>query len=219
MKNIYNDVEAVLEKYHKIGIMVSGGLDSTVLAYLLFDIRNKTGRKNEFSLFVVPRPDDSYAHAHRVIDYLENHFNLKTELNVVGSGDLHHTKQVASGIQDAVENYNCDVILTAITTNPENANPPVRLPTYQYGTFLDDKGVAYDGPKRIKSWSPKVFDVFWDYTKINTVKVIKDLGLNEITNITHTCTGSKTLRCGRCWQCCERAWGYQMNGIEDTGTM
>lgn len=219
MKNIYKDVEAVLEKYQNIGIFISGGLDSTVLAYLLFDIRNKTNRKNKLSLFVVPRPDNSYEHALRVIDYLEKTFDMSTDLNVVGTGDVHHTKQLTSGLKEAVEKYECDIYLTAITTNPENANPAEKLPNYQYDTFKDENGVPYNGPKRIKSWSPKVFDVFWDYTKIDTVRVIKEMGLTEIPNITHTCTGSKSLRCGRCWQCCERAWGFERNNYKDTGTM
>jgi hypothetical protein len=219
MKNIYKDVEAVLEKYQNIGIMISGGLDSTVLAYLLFDIRNKTNRKNKLSLFVVPRPDDSHHHALRVAKYLENTFGVSISLTVVGTGDVHHTKQVTSGLKEAVENYDCDVYVTAITTNPEDADPPEKLANYRYGAFVDEKGVPYNGPKRIKSWSPKVFDVFWDYTKEDTVRVVKEMGLTDIPNITHTCTGSKSLRCGQCWQCCERAWGFQKNNYEDTGTM
>ena len=47
MKNILSDVEEVLEKYHKIGLMVSGVLDSTLLAYLLLHFKHKNKKDNK----------------------------------------------------------------------------------------------------------------------------------------------------------------------------
>jgi hypothetical protein len=214
MKNILLDVESILKKYHNIGVMVSGGLDSTLLAYLLYDIRNKNELTNQIQLFVVPRPDDSYLHVQRVVRYLDKHFNMKSDIIIAGTGDVHHSKQLASGLKEVIQKYDCDVFLTAITTNP-----PEKLPNYQYGTFKDENGVAYDGPNRIKSNHPRIVDAFWDYTKKDTVKLIKDLNLTEIMNLSHTCTGSKLIRCGKCWQCCERAWGFSQNNFKDTGKM
>lgn len=214
MKNILSDVEVILEKYHSIGVMVSGGLDSTLLAYLLHDIKNKTNKTNQIHFFVVPRPDDSTIHAERIVNYLDSHFNMKSVINIVGSGDVHHSKQLTSGLKEVIEKYDCDIFLTATTTNP-----PEKLPGYAYGQFKDSDGTVYDGPSRVKSWHPKVFDIFWDYNKKDTVKLIKDLNLTELMNITHTCTGSKLLRCSKCWQCCERAWGFSQNNFEDTGKM
>lgn len=206
MKNIHDEVKLVLEKYHNIGVMVSGGLDSTLLAYLLLTYRTD----NVIRLFVVPRPDDSHNHALRIGEYLNKTFNVELELNVVGNGDVHHSKQVTSGLKEAIENYNCDIFLTSVTKNPESLQPPEMLHNYNYGGFI---------PKRVKSWHNKVYDVFWNYTKECTVAVIKELQLNEIVELSHTCTTSKTVRCGRCWQCCERQWAFNKNDYEDKGTM
>lgn len=214
MRNIITDLEGLLEKYQSIGLLVSGGLDSTLLAYLLYDIKSKKNLTNTFQFFVVPRPDDSVLHVNRIVDYIGNHFNVPTTIHVVGTGDLHHSKQVTSGIKDAIENYDCDIFLSSITTNP-----PEKLPNYAYGTFLEPDGTPYDGPTRIKSWHPKLIDPFWDYTKEDTVRIIKDYNLVDIMNLTHTCTGSKSTRCNKCWQCCERSWAFNKNNFVDTGTM
>lgn len=215
MKNILSDVEEVLEKYHKIGLMVSGGLDSTLLAYLLLHFKYKNKKTNEIVFFVVPRPDDSVVHVNRVVDYLDNHFNQpKSTIHIVGTGDLHHSKQVTSGMKEAVMNYDCDMYLSSTTTNP-----PELLPGYAYNTIPDINGTFYNGPVRKKSWHPKLIDIFWDYTKKDTVKIIKDMSLVDIMNITHTCTDSNYLKCGRCWQCCERTWAFKQNDFIDTGTM
>jgi hypothetical protein len=215
MKNILSDVEEVLEKYHKIGLMVSGGLDSSLLAYLLLHFKYKNQKNNEIVFFVVPRPDDSVVHVNRVVDYLDNHFNQpKSTIHIVGTGELHHSKQVTSGMKDAVLNYDCDIYLSSTTTNP-----PELLPNYEYGKFREPDGTPYNGPIRKKSWHPKLIDIFWDYTKEDTVKIVKDMNLVEIMNLTHTCTGSKLLRCEKCWQCCERAWAFNKNNFVDTGTM
>jgi hypothetical protein len=215
MKNILTDVEEILEKYRKIGLLVSGGLDSSLLAYLLHDIKYKTNRNNSFEFFVVPRPDDSVVHVNRIVDYLDNQFNQpKSTIHIVGRGDLHHSKQVTSGMTEAVLNYDCDIYLSATTTNP-----PELLPNYKYGFFREPDGTPYNGPVRKKSYHPKLIDIFWDYTKEDTVKIIKDYDLADIMNLTHTCTGSKSTRCNACWQCCERAWAFKKNNLIDTGTM
>lgn len=214
MKNILTDLEGLLEKYHSIGLFVSGGLDSTLLAYLLHDLSQKKNLNNNFKFFVVPRPDDSVIHVNRIVDYIGKHFNVGTTIHVVGTGDTHHSKQVTSGIREAIENYYCDIFLSSITKNPSE-----KLPNYAYGTFLEPDGTPYDGPIRKKSWHPKLLDPFLDYTKEDTVKLIKDYNLVDIMNLTHTCTGSKSIRCNRCWQCCERSWAFDKNNFTDTGTM
>lgn len=215
MKNIYNDVQAILDKHQKIGVMVSGGLDSAVLTYLLLSLK----KDNTIELFVVPRPDDSHQHVLRVKAYLDNLFDVNLSVHVVGNGDVHHSKQVTTGIKEAVEQHDCDIYLTSTTKNPESLDPPEMLSGYKYGTFLSPEGIPYNGPKRVRSWHSKVFDVFWEYSKKDIVAIVKEKQLDGLASITHTCTASKTLRCGRCWQCCERAWAFEKNDYEDKGTM
>lgn len=217
---ILTDIENLVKTYNTIGVFISGGVDSTLLAYLLNDFKIKIKPDLTIKYFCVKRPDDSELHAKRIVNYIDEKFGLNTSnINFVGTGNTHHSAQVRSGMIDALDNYEFDVVLTAITKNPESLDPPELLPDYEYGRFVDPDGSVYNGPKRVKAKNPKVLNPFWDYTKADTVKIIKDLNLLDIPNITHTCTASKTIKCGKCWQCCERAWAFYKNDFIDTGTM
>lgn len=215
MDSILNNLETIVKNNRVVGISVSGGLDSTLLAYLLHDIKYKLDSDTCFKFFCVDRPDDSIVHARRIVDYIDNHFNQpRSEIYVVGNGSLHHTEQVRSGMKEAITNHDLDLLVTGVTKNPDEL-----LPNYAYDSFKDPDGTLYNGPVRVKPINPKFVNPFWDVTKEQTVKIIKELNLIDIPQITHTCTGSKTTRCNRCWQCCERAWAFLKNDFIDTGTM
>jgi 7-cyano-7-deazaguanine synthase in queuosine biosynthesis len=220
MDTIITNLENLIKNNKVIGISISGGLDSTLLAYLLHDIKYKTNSDISLKFFCVPRPDDSIVHARRIVDYIDSQFNQSTSvIHCVGQGDLHHSEQVKSGMREAIQKYDLDILVSAVTKNPEICDPPEYLPNYAYGSFLEKDGTPYNGPVRVKPQNPKFINPFWDNTKADTVRLIKDLNLTEIPKITHTCTGSKTLRCNQCWQCCERAWAFAKNNLIDTGTM
>jgi hypothetical protein len=220
MNKILVDLEHLIKNNKVIGVSISGGMDSTLLAYLLHDIKYKTNSEVSLKFFCVPRPDDSIVHSQRIMNYIDNHFNQPPSMIYsVGRGDLHHTEQVKSGIKEAIQTHDLDILLSGVTKNPESCDPPEYLPNYKYDYFKDLDGTPYNGPVRIKSTHQKIINPFWDITKEEIVKLIKELDLMDIPTITHTCTGSKSLRCNQCWQCCERAWAFAKNNLIDTGTM
>jgi hypothetical protein len=220
MNTILSDIENIIKNHKTIGIAVSGGLDSTLLAYLLTYTKYKLQSSAELKYFCVPRPDDSILHARRVVDYIDRWFNQPpSTIYSVGQGDLHHSEQVKSGMREAIQTHNLDILVAGVTMNPESCNPPEYLPNYEYGKFTEPDGTPYNGPIRVKPQNPKFINPFWNVTKEETVALMKEMQLTEIPNITHTCTGSKSKRCGVCWQCCERAWAFAKNDLIDTGTM
>ena len=220
MNTILSDLENLIKSHKTIGISISGGIDSTLLAYLLHDIKYKTNSDVKLVFFCVPRPDDSIIHAQRIVDYIDKEFNQSpSQLHSVGNGDLYHAEQVKSGMREAIQKYELDILVTGVTKNPEDLDPPQYLPNYKYNTFQNPDGTYYNGPIRVKPLNPKFISPFWNISKEETVKLIKELNLTEIPNITHTCTGSKDIRCNKCWQCCERAWAFYKNNMIDTGTM
>jgi tRNA(Ile)-lysidine synthase TilS/MesJ len=220
MTEVLTNLEHILKTNHKIGISVSGGLDSTLLAYLAQDIKRKNNLSCTIEYFCVDRPDDSVVHVKRVVKYIDSYFNQPlSTIHIVGDGKLHHTEQVKSGMREAVQKFDIDVLLTGVTKTPESCDPPEYLPNYEYGKFVGGDGIPYNGPVRVKTKNPKFINPFWDITKVETVKLIKELNLSFIPKLTHTCTGSKTVRCNKCWQCCERAWAFSKNNFIDIGAM
>lgn len=220
MNEVLINLENVVRANHKIGISISGGLDSTLLAYLVQDIKRKNNLDCVVEYFCVDRPDNSVIHAKRIVNHLDSHFNLpESTIHIVGDGSLHHTEQVKSGMREAVQKFDIDVLLTGVTKTPESCTPPRYLPNYEYNKFGNHNDKPYNGPVRVKTQNPKFINPFWDITKVETVKLIKELDLSFIAKITHTCTTSKTIRCNKCWQCCERAWAFSENNFVDIGVM
>jgi hypothetical protein len=198
---LISNIEAILMKHKSIGLLVSGGFDSTLLSYLAHDLRNKLKTDNVFEFFTVPRYDDSVIHAKRIIDYIDNKFNkTPTAWHIVGNPDLHFTQQVSSGITEALTNFKFEMLLTG-----DNIVPPIdEVP---------------GGPPRKRGDHPRLYKPFFDCTKDVMLQLCIDQGLTEIMEITHTCTESKTLRCNLCWQCRERAWAFKQCNYVDPGTM
>src|SRR5690606_8055048 len=99
MNDILIEIDKLISTYGTIGIFVSGGFDSAMLSYLAHESKLRTGSSVKFEFFTVPRFDDSKVHARRIIDFIENQFNISnTPWHIVGNPSLHHSRQVSSGI-------------------------------------------------------------------------------------------------------------------------
>jgi len=201
MDAMIDEVKKVLDRYKAIGIFLSGGLDSSLLAYLLHTYKTP---EHKFVFYTVPRHDDSVLHAQRIINYLDQKFNCPSRTLIKrGDPDLHHSQQVLSGIRLAVKEKKVDVLLLGDTAMP-------------YETELASQAGA---PERVKSSNPFVEQPFLGFTKKDTVQLAVEMKLDELINLTHSCTQSVLLRCNACWQCQERAWAFRECGYTDTGTM
>lgn len=187
-----------LSKADSFGFFISGGFDSAVLLYACCLIHEQENLPSRFEVFTVPRHDDSIVHSARIVDWINKRFNINLTTTSVGNPDLHHSRQVYSGAEDA---WNLvDHLVFGDTANvPHIPDGPVRYP-YQGG---DDK----------------VIQPFMNNYKDKVIQLALELNLTELADITHSCTSSKTLRCNHCWQCKERAWAFAANNYIDTGTM
>lgn len=196
LNQIEQQLIKILSSKKSVGLLASGGFDSTVLLYLCIGISRRENLYTKIRIFTVPRHDGSIDHAIRIVNWMNKKFNTKLNITLVGDPDLHHSRQVLSGLMDAERE--CDYLLLGDTTNPEH---------------------LLNGPDRIKSPVDQFVQPFFDFTKKDIVKLAQDIGFHEAAEIAHTCTESKLLRCNNCWQCQERAWAFKANNIVDPGTM
>ena len=200
--NLFNeltqDLKKKFETNKKIGFFISGGLDSSVLLYASCLIKQEQNLDNEFIVFTVPRYDDSVVHANRILSWISEKFQINFSQYYVGNPDLHHSRQVESGCVEAYEKNLADFFLLGCTAVPQEL--PKQL------------------VRNRSSWD-RLYQPWFDYTKDHTVRLMLELQCYELISLTHTCTESKTIRCGECWQCSERAWAFAKVGIEDYGTM
>lgn len=195
-KSIHDTLAPILRNGRKTGIFCSGGFDSTLLLFLCLRIITEEQLDTHLQVFTVPRHDDSIVHAQRVVDYMNKRYNISLSIRAVGDPDLEHQKQVSSGLRPALE-Y-CEQILLGDTQNPDEVP---------------------GGPVRVRSTNDLFIQPFIDSTKRSTVALAAEIGFIDCQTISHTCTESKTVRCGRCWQCQERAWAFDVNHYIDIGSM
>lgn len=202
MKHDQDILEKVLDSIHNnilthdsIGLFISGGFDSSILAYIVFKYVHENNLNKKITIYVVPRHDDSLIHAERVCKSVS--CNLLYDFQIVGNPNLIHNLQVWSGISEASKNK--DILYIADTKNPE------AIP---------------NGPNRPSSYAANQFHPFLNYNKTLTIQLAQHFNVLElISSISHTCTENPLMRCDKCWQCQERAWAFKFLDLQDVGTM
>lgn len=173
-----------LEENKKIGIMFSGGVDSTLLLYLLC----KQGAEKNCTIvpFTIPRLTGALDYAYTIIDYFDYMLDIKLdETNIVGKQYDPHETFVGYGIAEAM-NYELDYIYVGSTKNPD----------------IEIEG----SPNRFKYSYYKVKQPFFDLTKYDIVKMYHDLGIQDLLRLTHSCSVQRINECGQCFFCKEKQW-------------
>jgi hypothetical protein len=183
----------------KYGLLLSGGIDSAILLYLLI----KSNANINLQPFTIPKTDGAYLYADPII----NHFNQKFKLSIsktiqVGDPTVHHRLQSTTAIQDIFEKNPVDYLFVGINQNPLELNA---LP----GAPQRDK----------KSTDPRIIFPFVDLYKHNILEFMYADNQEDLIDITHSCTEQQVGRCNRCWQCTERMWAFKQLDKTDTGQL
>lgn len=94
-------------------------------------------------------------------------------------------------------------IFSGCTTNPphlaDHEQAPKRTPLAEQHTY--------------RRWKLPLLHCYKDHV----VQLMYDLDLIFIRDVSHTCVAQDEYRCRNCFQCLERAWGFQNIGQVDHG--
>ena len=187
-----------------VGIMVSGGLDSALLLYLVAKEIHDTNSTISLNVFCVPRPTDgSNSHALAVVDYVNTEYNISS-YTIRGDVDMHHSTIVYFAYRDIVSEGLSDCIFLGDTANPDTPLQGV-CPT------------AW--PNRLTDHNKDVYQPFLQYSKKYIIALIDMFDLMTLAKLTHSCTAHKHKRCDKCFQCKERAWAFECNNTDDPGIL
>ena len=190
------------ERYKKVAIAAGGGFDSTLLLWLYANFPVPDGCELVVATTMHGPGADIFAK------------NIVAKISELTGKTFEHfilpvapttksAQQVSFPTSIAMRRGMFECVIGADTTNPTVELPglaPVRVPVEE-----QDKWQNYKLP-------------FLHLDKSHTVQLAHDLGLDWLPKMTHTCTESPDIRCGQCWQCNERAWAFNLLGLEDTGT-
>ena len=207
-----------------IGVVVSGGFDSTVLWHYLYGICKE--RNQKIIPFTVPKNDGALTYAIRMLEWSAKRYGDKTlHPVVINSKGVNWSKkdyqgeevarQLIDGIKEIMDLGLAGYVYTGVNEYPPNYETLCSYHTPGPRNLSRDSDVNYRG----RPVSDIVRQPFADYTKADIIKFANDLGiLDEVAELSHSCVELIRGRCGECFWCKEREWGFAEAGHVDKGT-
>ena len=205
-----------------IGVVVSGGFDSSLLWYIVNEF---TGTDQKVIPFTVPKVDGALTYATRMLEWYSKLKNTKRlhpiVINQEGvdwnrndyQGD-EVAQQLLNGIKEIVDNNMADVVFTGV-----NDYPPHYRTLCSYHTPAPRKKVSEsDYVHNGVPINEIIKQPFADYTKDFLVRLAWELGiLDDVAEFSHSCVEQIRGRCNECFWCKERSWAFQEAGLSDIG--
>jgi len=184
----------------KIAILISGGLDSAILYYLLLKANAEQGYLHQIIPFTVNRTEGSRYFSRPVIAHVHSQFNIPyKEPHMVGDPSLPGHLQVMSGANSIMHMGGFHSIYGGVIT---------QLPEHIIGY---DPAPAGD--------SDVIKLPFKDITKGYVVDLVVRHKQQALFYLTHSCSILEIGKCNACNGCNERNWGFAQCGLIDPGTI
>lgn len=178
-----------LAQYTRLGIFVSGGVDSTLLYYLACAENVRRNLAHEIVPIIIHRREGSRIHARPVVDAVNRLFNLNTAPARLGDTTLPEKEQVKRAVTQAF-----------------------KLPPYFEAVYV---GVISNRPEHMVGFEKihvesheRVFMPFTNLEKSHIIDIYYQLGIENLLSITFSCDQDETQICGVCNGCRERQWGF-----------
>jgi 7-cyano-7-deazaguanine synthase in queuosine biosynthesis len=181
-----------LETYpDDIALLFSGGIDSTLLFYLVSTAIKDRYPHKRLTLYIIHRYNNPINKAKRVYNLIIKKTKFPVELNVltIPSVSQHHEITLASKI---ITNIHSTVICGF---NKYPGDNDIR-PKYIFNINESDK-------------------CRFPLAHLEKDKILQEffnLGIDDILSFTHSCGSNNLSPCGVCFNCQERKWAYTLLG-------
>lgn len=193
-------IEKLFRKSHdiknenEIAVLVSGGMDSAILYFLLIQENINTGNKFNLTPFTMMRKEGSRYYAKNVINWIHRFYGIsEIELNLVGDNTLPEIQQVESAIAEIFSKQISFVYIGIIEARPEHSINWFRA------KFKETVNRKYP---------------FLNLQKSHVVDLYIRHNLFELLDITYSCAINERIACGHCNGCNERKWGLQIMNVK-----
>lgn len=200
-------VKIELNTDKRIGVLVSGGMDSAILLFLILKEIKDLNLSVDLTVYNIPNVNDgAMGYSRQVVDYLEKYFDTKINLKNVGSGSASSLQLITAPAKLLLETGEVDVLYSGQNQFPEEAKT---WPAYK------------DAAGFFKRRSPETPDSdhakfpFIRLEKYHILEIYKQSGVLDLARITHSCTARVNGKCQECLWCKERTWAFTKLGLED----
>lgn len=178
---------------HTVGIMLSGGMDSALLLYLL-----ASKLDNYIIPFTVAKTDGAKHYVNSIAEWVSTRLNKNIKEPTIIDNPATHHSQIINYALNLIENR-YDILYFAGNSYPVDILP--------------------NGPARTRRTNKKHIQPFFDLYKTDILQAYIDYDIMELLLLTHTCTELEFGRCNLCWQCKERQWAFNKLDIVDIGVL
>jgi len=179
----------------KIGVLVSGGVDSALLYYLLLYIKQQTNSLVEITPIVIHRKEGSKYFARPIVERINQLFNISKKPKQLGNTMLPEPEQVASAVRHAFSLLRLETVYVGVISN------------------RDEHLIGFDPIPIVEHHSVQI--PFKDLEKSHVIDIYYQLGIEHLLPFTHSCDQQETVVCGSCNGCRERIWGFNQIGKQD----
>lgn len=214
-ENLSVDFEFTVPEYDyrnlpvkKVGVMMSGGLDSAALMCIIItELRNTKRLENtELHAFTVTKTDAASYYSNRVREKIEDFFDVSI---------LHHNN---------IENTPWGLEIGRVPFETLVRTHVRHRDVLLYGAFnkmAPDNIRPFDATLKVKyPEHHKFYQLpFLNLHKPQLVDIYYKLGCEEIMPYAHSCAGGPLGYCMMCYNCQERKWAFDMLGKIDPGTI
>lgn len=198
-------IEITVSNNLRYGILLSGGLDSAVLLFLLMTEYKNLNIEPNIKIFTIPKTDGSYLYVPGIISKINEKFNSNLRpTTLVGSSCDHHTVQVSHATRDIFTSDVVDELFIAT-----NQNPPEE--EFDFLQFKNGANI------RSKEVTARIHKPFFILRKSHIVDFMYQFNAEELAVLTHSCIKMTDTRCTVCFPCKERQWAFFKNQKEDLG--
>jgi hypothetical protein len=183
-----------------VGVMFSGGMDSTILLFLMLKEIQDKKLDVKLTAFIVPVESlKAKEHAYRVIDFLEKYFQIKINIEIIGTGLLPHNLNIKVPAHLILYRKLVDKLYLGV-----NQNPPV------------DFGVPQINRRSPNTPTPHNVEFpFIQLYKKHILELYRIFNVLELAHITHSCGSSADHPCNHCFHCFERSWAFTELNLKD----
>ena len=179
----------------RIGVLVSGGMDSALLYYLLVKLNVESGLTHKITPYTILRKDGSSQYAPDIINHVHDLFNLPlTTTEIVGDPTLAENMQVETGARDALKKSN--ILYMGLIE--------------ELAAFT----IGWRDPIKWNNSDSRLYPLK-DLNKSHIVDLIIQFKQEKLFELTHSCIMSG--KCYNCNGCNERSWGFEQMGYADPG--
>ena len=187
----------------KVGLKISGGVDSSLIAYILGLLKSKGLIQSQIVTMTNEHHDRPYQidYTNRILNYITQTTGSVFEyrLSVFSPSAEEYEKNSSSIVQEAKNTLMFGTHYMGITANP----------LIETGIVQEDSERTHDRNKLVYT-STKITP--WiNYDKQDIANIYKELDIMDLFTMTRSCedrTFDFSKHCGKCWWCIERYWGF-----------